>query len=331
MAVDGLQPAVQDDHGHGQAREHFDRREVGGVQPHGRHVGLAVLVIQAGEARLVRRLLGEAADRPDAGQSLLQVGGDRADRLARAAEGAGGDDPEPQRGSEHERQHQERQQRQLDVQVQQDPDRAEQRKTGLEECDDRVGHEAVERLDVVRHARDQHAGRAALVEADGQRLQVLEDADAQVGERALSDPADEIGLHVGHRPHDQRRDEEGDDHDYERVDVALHDPFVDRRAGEQRGGERGRCAEHEGNEHHEGARAIRLDQRQQPAQVAPARAFAGALPGPLRTGPTRTSADDRAHSPLTSRSRGLRVRKTWSGRPFSTISRYSSEASSRCS
>src|SRR5205814_5177201 len=68
-----------------------------------------------------------------------------------------------------------------------------------------------------------YAGRAALVEADGQRLQVLEDADAQVGERALSDPADEIGLHVGHRPHDQRRDEEGDDHDYERVDVALQD------------------------------------------------------------------------------------------------------------
>ena len=32
-----------------------------------------------------------------------------------------------------------------------------------------------------------------------------------------------------------------------------------------------------------------------------------------------------AHSPATSRSIGLRVRNTWSGRPFSTISRYRSE------
>ena len=37
------------------------------------------------------------------------------------------------------------------------------------------------------------------------------------------------------------------------------------------------------------------------------------------------AADHRAHRPLTSGSRGLRVRKTWSGSPFSTISRYSSE------
>ena len=71
---------------------------------------------------------------------------------------------------------------------------------GLEERHDGVGDEAVERLDVVGHARDQDAGGPALVEADRQRLQVREDADAQVGERALADPADEVGLRVGHRP-----------------------------------------------------------------------------------------------------------------------------------
>ena len=46
---------------------------------------------------------------------------------------------------------------------------------GLEQRHDRVGDERVERLDVVRHAADEHAGRPALVEADRHRLQVGED------------------------------------------------------------------------------------------------------------------------------------------------------------
>ena len=116
----------------------------------------------------------------------------------------------------------------LHVEVEQDPDRADQRQPGLEQRHDRVGDEAVERLDVVGHARDQHARRAALVEADRQRLQVGEDAEAQVGERALADPADEVGLHVGHRPHEQRRDQERDDDQHERAGVVAVDAFVDR-------------------------------------------------------------------------------------------------------
>ena len=52
-------------------------------------------VVELGEARLVAGLLAEAAHHADARQGLLQVGRDRADRLPRAPEGAGGDEPEP--------------------------------------------------------------------------------------------------------------------------------------------------------------------------------------------------------------------------------------------
>ena len=96
-------------------------------------------------------------------------------------------------------------QRQLEVEVQQDHDRPDQRQPRLEERHDRIGHEAFQRLHVVGHARDQHPCGAALVETDRQHLQVGEDADAQIRERALSDPADEVGLDVGHQPHQQRR------------------------------------------------------------------------------------------------------------------------------
>ena len=45
----------------------------------------------------------------------------------------------------------------------------------------------------------------------------------------------------------------------------------------------------------------------------------------------RTPVTVRHQRPATSGSSGLRVRKTWSGSPFSTISRYSSDASSSSS
>ena len=200
-------------------------------------------------------LLGEAAHDADARERLLQVGGDRADRLPRAPEGAGGDDAEPERAGEQQRQHAEGDQRELDVEVEQDADRADQRQPGLEQRHDGVGDEAVQRLHVVGHARDQHAGGAALVEADRQRLQVREDADAQVGEHALADPADEVGLRVGHRPHEQRGDEEGDHDEHERFDVVLFDAVVDRRAREQRRRERGGGAEHQRDDASRSARA----------------------------------------------------------------------------
>src|SRR3712207_8316674 len=50
------------------------------------------------------------------------------------------------------------------------------------------------RLHVVGDARDEHARAVARVEANGHALKMREDARAQVLERALSDPVDEVGL-----------------------------------------------------------------------------------------------------------------------------------------
>ena len=153
----------------------------------------------------VARLLREGAHDADARQRLLQVGGDRADRLARAPVGVGADDPEGQRPDRHHREDEEGQQRELDVEEEQDHDRADERQRGLEQRHDGVGDERVERLDVVGHARDEHARRPALVEADRQLLQVAEDLQAQVGQRALADPADEVGLRVASPPRRRAR------------------------------------------------------------------------------------------------------------------------------
>ena len=81
---------------------------------------------------------------------------------------------------------------------------ADQRQHAGDHGHDAVGDERVERLDVVGHPRDQHAGPVAGVEADRHRLQVGVDPLAQVLQRPLADPADEVGLHVGGRPVDRR-------------------------------------------------------------------------------------------------------------------------------
>ena len=99
VAFQGLVAAVQDDQRERHAGEHFHRREVGGVEPHRDHVRVAVLRVELGEARLVAGLLAKAAYNANPGQGLLQVGGDRADRLPRAPERAGRDEPEPDRAA----------------------------------------------------------------------------------------------------------------------------------------------------------------------------------------------------------------------------------------
>ena len=62
----------------------------------------------------------------------------------------------------------------------------------------------VERLHVVRQPRDDRARLAARVEADRQRLEVGEELDPQVLQRALADPADEVGLRVRRAPVHER-------------------------------------------------------------------------------------------------------------------------------
>ena len=284
-----------------------------------------------GEPRLVHGLLGEAAHHADARERLLQIGGDRADRLTGSPEGSGGDDPKPQRAGQQQGQHAEGDQREFDVQVEQDPDRAEQRQPRLEERDHGVGNEAFERLHVVGHARDQHSRGAALVEADRQGLQVGEDADAQICQRPLSDPADEIGLQRRSSPtpaprRPRRRCDQA------RACRCRGGRFLCRSPHSPAAGRERRCrAEHQREQHRGRAQAVGAQQRRtgragcargcrarSPPRSPRRRVRAGARR--LRPLPAM-----RAHRPLTSGSRGLRVRKTWSGRPFSTISRYSSE------
>ena len=96
LAFDRLVSAVQDDPRDRHAREHFHRREVGRVEPHRGHVRVAVLPVELAEARLVEGLGAERAHDTNAGERLLQVGRDRPDRLAGAAEGAGRGQAEPQ-------------------------------------------------------------------------------------------------------------------------------------------------------------------------------------------------------------------------------------------
>ena len=122
--------------------------------------------LSSAKLRAMARLLREGAHDADARQRLLQVDGDRADRLARAPVGVGAGDAEGQRADRHDREDQEGHQRELHVEVEQDHDRADERQRGLEERDHGVGDQRVERLDVVGHARDEHARRPALVEAD---------------------------------------------------------------------------------------------------------------------------------------------------------------------
>ena len=163
--VQHLVAAVEQDRGGGDRRQQLDRREVGRVQVDRLHVGLAVLVVQLREALAVAVLLPEGAHHPHAGQRLLQVGRDVRDLLAREPVGARRGDPEDHAAHEQHGEGQEGDQRQAGVEHDQDHRRADQRERGREQGGDALRHELVERLHVVRDARDDHAGLVARVEA----------------------------------------------------------------------------------------------------------------------------------------------------------------------
>ena len=317
VAVDDLKAAVEQDPDGRQRAQQLDRGEVRGVEVDGRHVDLAVALVELAEALGVLGLLAEGAQDADPRQRLLQIGGDRADRLARALVGVGGDDAEGERAERHDGEDQERQQRELEVQPDEDRDRPDERQRALKERHDAVGDERVQRLHVVGHARDQLAGLAALVEADRLGLQVREDPQAQVLQRALADPADEVGLRVRRRPAHQRADDERDDDEVQRADVALLDAVVDRELRQRRRRERGRGRGDERDEHRDDARRGR-DAAARAGRAACARARRSGAGGARCRGAARRALA--GHSPATSGSSALRVRKTWSGRPFSTIS-----------
>ena len=244
------------------------------------------------------------------------------DLLARRAVGVGGHDPKRERAERQQREDEEGEQRELEIEHHQDHHRPDQHQGRAEQRRHAVGDELVERLHVVGEPRDDHAGLAARVEPDRERLQVREELDPQVLQHPLADPADEVRLDVGGAPVDEGADQEREDDEGERREVARHDPLVDRELGQRRRRERrGRAREQRG-EHEARAPAIRAQQRQQPAQLATTAAGRAPAAHDLvapRAGPGAVRFTRRAHSPATA-SRGLRVRNTWSGRPFSAIS-----------
>jgi hypothetical protein len=261
------------------------------------HVHLPVLVVELREAGAVALLLAEGAHHAHPRERLLQVGGDRGDLLASEPVGAARRQPERDAPEEQDREGQEGHQGEARVEQDQDRGRADQHERGREERLDALRDELVERLDVVGDARDQHARLVARVEADREPLQVLEQLDAQVLERPLADPVDQVRLEVGGAPVDQRRPDEGGQDLGQDSRVALLDALVDRQAGEV-----GR------HQRRAGGDPQRSQHQQHAAAVGPQQAHEVAQP-PV------------SHRPATSRSGSSRVRKTWSGSPFSAISR----------
>ena len=162
--------------------------------------------------------------------------------------------------------------------------------------------------------RDQDAGLVARVEADRQALEVREDPLAQVLQRALADPVDEVGLRVGGDPVDQRRGDERDQDNREEVGVALRGC---RRRSRARRGRAARATRpsrsSSATNMSDDLAAVGPQQLEQAAQLARALVLAAQQ--------QPEGADPRPHSPATSRSSGFSVRKTASGRPFSAISR----------
>ena len=155
------------------------------------------------EVLLVRALAAERLDDAHAADVLGERGRHEAEPLADCAISPRGVDPEERGRQEHERQHRERGQREAPVEEEEDDRGADQEERALDERRHAVGHELVERLDVVRQPADDHARAVALVEAEREPLQVAEERVAQVGEDALARPAGEVRLR-GARPEVQR-------------------------------------------------------------------------------------------------------------------------------
>ena len=129
--------------------------------------------------------------------------------------------PEPRRREPHEREDDERREREPPVEEEEHDHGAREHERVLDQARDAVGHELVERLDVVRDAAHDRARAVALVVAERQTLEVAEELDAEVGERAFADPAGEVGLRARESERGDAGGEEGDDDEAERLEVPL--------------------------------------------------------------------------------------------------------------
>jgi hypothetical protein len=162
---------------------------------------------------------------------------------------------------------------------------------------------------------------------DVQALEVGEDAQAQVLQRALADPAHEEGLRPRSAPVEEGAGDEGHDDEVQRAEVVGADALVDGQGRQRRGCQRRRGGGHEGEQHEQHPAAVGAQEHEDAAQLAPAAARLAQAATELGDVDRRTSLAKSGgrnlplHSPATLRSLGLRVRKTRSGRPRFTISR----------
>ena len=194
-------------------------------------------------------LLRELAHDADAAQRLLQVGGDVRDLDPGQPVDPHRRDPEDDTGNDQQREGQERDQRQRCIEEQHDHDHSDQRQQARDKSHNSIGHQRVQRLDIIRQARDQHSRSAAGKEADRLRLNVCVNALPKILKRSLSDPTDEVGLGVTGRPKNERGDDEGGDDHGECAGVIGANTVVDRAPGQVRGRQRSSSCD---EQHHAG-------------------------------------------------------------------------------
>ena len=225
-------PVAEHDSGCDRGDE-VDDREVDAAQLHRLHVRVPVAIADGTEVLARGPLARERLEHPHARDVLREGRGDRPERLAHTTVGAAGPLAKPGGRERHHRHDDQGREREPPVEEEQDDRRADEQQRVLNEGRDPVGDELVERLDVVRQAADDHAGAIALVEAERQLLEVIEQAAAQVGEHAFAGPARIEGLEVTERDTERARGDERRHEPAERVGVALAD-LVDRATEEIR-------------------------------------------------------------------------------------------------
>ena len=227
LALDDEPAADAEDDRRRDRREDVDGREVEPVQDHGLVVGLAVALVHASERRLARRLARERLDDAHPRDVLRERRRDEPEALADAAVRLVRSRPEPRRREPHQREDDERREREPPVEEEEDDHGPDEDERVLDEARDAVGDELVERLDVVRDPADDRARAVALVVAERQPLEVAEELDPQVGERAFADPAREVGLRAREHEGGDARSEERDDDEVSVPQSPAVDAVVD--------------------------------------------------------------------------------------------------------
>ena len=159
-------PAVAEHDGEGERREEADEREVEAVQDDRLHVRVAVVARDRAEVLRRALLAHERLHHPHPGDVLGERRGHEPEPLPHRRVGAGRARAEERRRDDHERDHDQRREGEPRVEHEQQERRAAEQERALRERRDAVGDELVDRLDVVRHPADQHAGPVPLVEAE---------------------------------------------------------------------------------------------------------------------------------------------------------------------